>query len=70
MDMESPRGAASAPHGKVIELSKEGHRLLKEKRFREACALFEEALTLEPHNPYILTGFGDALRSLKNYPAA
>lgn len=72
MDKSAPskQPAAAPTHGRVIELSKQGHRLFKENRYREACALFEEALDLEPNNPYILTGLGDTLRTLKNYPRA
>ena len=55
---------------KILELSKRGHQLLKEKSYLEACALFEEARKLEPNNPYILVGIGDAQRGLNNFSKA
>jgi tetratricopeptide (TPR) repeat protein len=69
MDKSAPsRQSPAAAHGRVVELSKQGHLLFKKKHYDEARALFEEALALEPNNPYILTGLGDTLRTLKSYP--
>ena len=54
----------------VFELSKQGHVLFKAKRYDEARASFEEALLIEPENPYLLTGIGDLLRSQKKFSGA
>ena len=55
---------------KILELSKRGHQLLKEKNYLEACAIFDKARKLEPTNPYILVGIGDAQRGLSNFSKA
>ena len=60
----------SPDYTKILELSKRGHQLLKKKSYHEACTLFDEALKLEPTNPYILVGIGDAQRGLKNFSKA
>lgn len=54
----------------LVELSKQGHRLMKSGSYQDACDVFARALTLEPGNPYILTGLADARRALKDYTGA
>ena len=54
----------------VFELSKQGHNLLKARQFAEAHTVFEEALALDPENPYVLTGMGDVLRYQKDFSGA
>ncbi|MDD2850498.1 MAG: tetratricopeptide repeat protein [Desulfuromonadaceae bacterium] len=61
---------AATEMSSVIELSKQGHALLKAQRFAEAHSVFQKALTLDPKNPYVLTGMGDLLRQKKDFPGA
>jgi len=67
--MDKENGTAAA-NNQVFELSKQGHNLLKARRFAEASTLFEEALALDPENPYVLTGMGDVLRLQKDFSGA
>ena len=60
----------SAANNQIFELSKQGHNLLKARRFAEANTLFKEALALDPENPYVLTGMGDVLRLQKDFLGA
>ena len=53
----------------LIELSKHGHHLLKNRCYAEAHQVFEEALLLAPENLYFLTGMGDTLRLQKDFSA-
>ncbi|HEX9874313.1 MAG TPA: tetratricopeptide repeat protein, partial [Deferrimonas sp.] len=66
----SGKSPTAGRHATVIELSKLGHKLFKQHRLSEAGQAFQEALALEPANPYILTGLGDVFRALKDFPAA
>ena len=56
-------------HRQLIELSKHGHQLLKNRRYAEASQVFENK-KLAPDDPYIMTGMGDALRQQKEFAAA
>lgn len=49
---------------KLIELSKRGHLLLKENNVHQARELFEQALRLDPENPYILNGLGECYKKV------
>lgn len=55
---------------RIIELSKQGHHLLKIRHYSEARQTFEEALQLAPYDPYLMTGLGDALRQQKDFKNA
>ncbi len=65
-----PESAKKGNKQALVELSKQGHRLMKSGSFQEACDVFARALSLEPGNPYILTGLADAHRALKDFNGA
>ncbi len=69
--MHKDKDEDTAPaNSQVFELSKQGHNLLKARRFTEAHTVFEQALALDPENPYVLTGMGDGLRHQKKFSDA
>lgn len=51
----------------VIDLSKKARHKLRGRRYREAIELFQRGLDLEPENPYLLSGMGDACRESGDY---
>ena len=55
---------------RIIELSKQGHHLLKIRHYAEARKVFEEALLLAPDDIYLMTGLADTLRQQKGFSAA
>jgi tetratricopeptide (TPR) repeat protein len=54
----------------VIDISKKARQRLRSRRFSEARELFASGLLLEPDNPYLLSGMGDACRELRDYSQA
>jgi tetratricopeptide (TPR) repeat protein len=54
----------------IIELTKEGYRLLKDNRPDEAEGRFKIALSHDPANAYALSGIGDAARKKGDFAAA
>lgn len=54
----------------VIDISKKARQRLRSRRFSEACELFGIGLELEPENPYLLSGMGDACREMQDYHRA
>ncbi len=54
----------------VIELSKSARQRLKARRYREAKDLFRAGLEIEPENPYLLSGMGDACRETEDFEGA
>lgn len=54
----------------VIHLSKSARQKLRDRRFDEAISLFRQGLDLEPDNPYLLSGMGDACRESGDFQEA
>jgi tetratricopeptide (TPR) repeat protein len=54
----------------VIDISKKARQRLRARRFSEARELFGSGLKLEPENPYLLSGMGDACREMQDYQRA
>ncbi len=54
----------------VIDISKSARNKLKARRYREAKELFQEGLEMEPDNPYLLSGMGDACRETEDFEGA
>ncbi len=54
----------------VIDISKKARQRLRSRRFSEARSLFSTGLEMEPENPYLLSGMGDACRELRDYDGA
>ena len=55
---------------RIPELSKQGYRLLREKKFREAEGKFQKILGLEKKNIYALVGMGDIYKGQKLFENA
>jgi len=62
---ESPQAQSS-----VIDLSKRARQKLRARCYADARQLFAEGLELEPDNPYLLSGMGDASREMGNFEVA
>lgn len=54
----------------VIDISKQGRQKFRSRRYREAQELFKQGLELEPDNPYLLSGMGDACREIGDFEEA
>jgi len=54
----------------VIGLSKKARQKLRTRRYDEAIQLFRRGLDIEPENPYLLSGMGDACRESGNFHEA
>lgn len=54
----------------LINLSKRGHALLRDRNYAEARQVFEEALLAAPDNLYLMTGLGETLRQQKDFANA
>ena len=54
----------------VVELSRRGAELLKQRNYDEAEKVFFEALKKEPGNSFILVGLGDLFRETKQFTRA
>lgn len=54
----------------VIDISKSARNKLKARRYREAKELFRTGLEMEPENPYLLSGMGDACRETEDFAEA
>ncbi|MCK5825605.1 MAG: hypothetical protein KAG93_01120, partial [Desulfuromusa sp.] len=52
----------------VIDISKKGRQKLRAREYHLARELFSSGLELEPENPYLLSGMGDACRELGDFP--
>ncbi|MBT5200606.1 MAG: tetratricopeptide repeat protein [Thaumarchaeota archaeon] len=55
---------------KILELTQKGNSLLKDSKFEDALAFFEQALLLNQNNPDLWNNKGVALRSLGRYEEA
>ena len=55
---------------KIINLSKQAHKLNKEGRYKAAEELFNRALNLDDNNVYLLVGLGDLNRKIKRFSEA
>jgi len=66
---ESPRSGEETRHS-VIDLSKQARQCLRERKYAEAKELFLAGLEIEPDNPYLLSGMGDACRESGDFPEA
>jgi len=62
---DSPQAQSS-----IIELSKKARQKLRARCYDDARQLFAEGLELEPDNPYLLSGMGDASREMGNFEVA
>lgn len=58
------------PQTSVIDLSKKGRQKLRSRCYDEAKTLFRSGLDLEPENPYLLSGMGDACRETADFSEA
>lgn len=54
----------------VIDLSKKARQKLRSRRYEEAMQLFRRGLEIEPENPYLLSGMGDACRESGDFHEA
>ena len=54
----------------VIDISKRARQRLRSRQFTAARTLFSEGLAVEPENPYLLSGMGDACREIGDYKEA
>ncbi len=54
--------ANDKPQLSVIDISKTARKKLRARRYLEAKRLFMAGLAIEPENPYLLSGMGDACR--------
>ncbi len=54
----------------VIDISKRGRQKLRSRHYTEARDLFSSGLELEPENPYLLSGMGDACREIGDFVTA
>lgn len=54
----------------VISLSKKARQKLRTRRYEEAMQLFRRGLEVEPENPYLLSGMGDACRESGDFHEA
>ncbi len=54
----------------VIDISKRARQRLRSRQFAAARTLFSEGLAVEPENPYLLSGMGDACREIGDFPEA
>ena len=65
----------SSPSGEkkslsVIDISKSARNKLKARRYQEAKDLFLTGLEMDPENPYLLSGMGDACRATEDFATA
>ena len=68
VDDPSVSGEKKSPS--VIDISKSARNKLKARRYREAKELFRAGLEMEPENPYLLSGMGDACRATEDFEGA
>ena len=61
---------SSSASEKVIELSKQGRDLLKQRDYAKAEESFIEALEIDPDNAYVLVGLGDLKRLTNDFDAS
>ena len=54
----------------VIDISKKARQKLRARRYTEAKELFRTGLDMEPENPYLLSGMGDACRETEDFAEA
>ncbi|MFO7812979.1 MAG: tetratricopeptide repeat protein [Pelovirga sp.] len=62
---ENPQAQSS-----IIDLSKKARQKLRARCYSDAGQLFAEGLELEPDNPYLLSGMGDASREMGHFEVA